>query len=1124
MQQPAAIAWFVYFTTLVPPLTICRMSDDEQISRRCPARPTIVVMKSPRKTHFRAHWVLLAWLCWSLFVVYGSLVPLDFQPVSWSVALGRFSDARLLDVGVAGRADWVANGVLYLPFGALGALALAGRSTAGVAALAAFLLGVGLALVVEFAQVFFPPRTVSLNDLLAEGAGTVIGALLARGWIQGRAHAFAARQFWLSGPILPLGVGLLFVASLFPFDLLIAPAEWSAKWHGRFWGGWRAPLFASEGLSMTLARFLAEALVVLPLGAWWARMRLRGGGLPSLSGLVLQGAAWGAFLGLGLEFAQWWVASGVSQGVSVLSRAAGWGCGAMLGVLSAAWTQEAWRALLRRLTLPLVAALLASAVAKAGWWGGAWLSAQEAMQRISGGEVRFLPLYYHYYTSEGAAVQSVVPVLMLFAPLGFLCWAWMRSPWWAALVAALLSAAMEFGRLWSADLRPDPSNVWIAAVAAYAAAWGLLRWVPAMDVVPATAGAPRAWQPFPGRLGLLAFVAVGLVAWLLRFPVYTFGLGVMLMAAAALVWWRPVLLLSVAVAALPLLNLTIWSGREYVDEFDALLLVCIAVAWVRLPVGGTRGQRDPRMGAVVLLIGCSLFVGVLNGWSPWDLAALRHPDSPLSPWYSLRLFKGALWAGLLAWVVRRQMLNGEPVDQAWSMGLVVGLAGVLAVVAWERIVFVGPWNLSSIYRVAGPVLPMRLGGAYLDAFLVVSLPFALLGVLYGRNVVWRAFCGLTTLGTAYAMAVTYTRSTYLAVAVVLFVVAVGMLRPGTRQSIGRVGLGAALLALVAATAYPIVTGPFASARMAQVEKDLETRFRHARDVIAIRSSDAMTKVLGQGLGTFAAQNYWARQLSAELGGAMAAHSVVTDDGVSQLQLGGGPFLFLDQPFSPPPGETLQVQLRARAAGVKAGISVFICHKWILASGECSRAGFALRDQVGEWQLLSGSIKTGTIGADTDVFRKPIRLSIYNGGQQRVDVDFLSVRDSQGRELVRNGSFDEGSDFWSYTSDDHLAWHVKNMVLAIWFDLGWLGLLGFGGLWGLAVWRSGRAAWRGERYAQGMLAALSGLWVVALFDSVVDEPRFLLLLLLMNWMAMVVPGKGRVAFANHNPKRLNQGAS
>ena len=1098
----------------------------------------------------RQGWISALWLGWLLFVVYGSLVPLNFQSVPLQAAVERFSHIRLLDVGVQGRGDWISNGVLYVPVGLLTMLLLMWRvgMPRVLSAVLAMTLATAMALAVEFTQVFFPPRTVSLNDLLAEGIGSFVGVLLAVAWLQKSRGAVVSRWLVRTVPIVPFGVGLLLVASLFPFDVLISPAEWSAKWRGDFWGWWRAPLFAAEGGGMVLARWLAEALAVVPLGAWWARGRLRAATLPSMQWLVLHAALSGAGLGVAIELAQWLVASGVSQGVSVFSRAVGWGVGALLGVFSAAWAQADWRILLRRLTFPLLAVVLTAAVAKAGWWGGPWLSGQDALERLAGGEIRFLPLYYLYYTSEGAAVQSVVPVLMLFAPLGALCWAWRLSPWWAALLAAMLSAAMELGRLWVPALRPDPSNVWIAAAAAYAAAWGMrllfadalpasqissagsaaVRPLPAEPVE--LSGFPALWSAQPegaphfAKLGVVSLVAALAALWLWRFPMFQAGVGLMLVGAAALVWFRPVLLVAVALAALPTLNLTIWTGREYVDEFDVLLLVCLTVAWVRLPQHRMRAHSDGWSRLVMLLLAFSLCASALKGWAPWDLSALQHPGSNLSPWYSLRLFKGAVWAALLAWIVRRQAMSGEPVAQAWVIGMVVGLAGVLVVVAWERIVFVGPWNFSSVYRVAGPVLPMRLGGAYLDAYLVVSLPFALLGVLYGRNLFWRAICAFTALGTSYAIAVTYTRSTYLAVAVVLLLIVAGLLRPWPQKAWKRIGLGGVLLGVLALTAYPIVTGPFASARMSQVDKDFQTRLQHARDVISVRSDDRLSAVFGQGLGAFPASNYWARQYSGQRSGAMAVHRFLVQDGVSQLQLGAGPFLFLDQPFTPPPAETLQVTLRARAAGPKAAVKVIMCHKWLLASGECRQAGFSLTGPVGEWQTLEGTINSDAFGADTDVLRKPIRLSLYNGGAVRVDIDSLSVRDAQGNELVRNGGFDQGSDFWSYTSDDHLVWHVKNMVLAIWFDLGWLGLLGFGGLWGLAVWRSGRAAWRGDRSAQGLLAALGGLWIVALFDSVVDEPRFLLLLLLLSWTASMTTSKRLVATPTHNAAKFNQGQS
>lgn len=1067
------------------------------------------------------------WLGWLVFVVYGSLVPLDFQPMPLSEALDRFAHVRLLDVGVQGRADWVANGVLYVPVGLLTALVLAGggRLSRPLAGVAALLLGCGLALWVEFTQVFFPPRTVSLNDLVAEGLGCLLGVVLAS---VGAARWAALQLIWqrrrpplMAGGLLSVGALVLFALSLFPFDVLISTDELAEKLHGPFWGWWRAPLFAADGWGLTLVRALAEAFVLVPLGAWWVRLRLLSPVLPSMAALLGQALWLGGALGLAIEVGQWFVASGVSQGLSVFSRALGWGLGAMLGVLSAAWGVGEWRAVLRRWTLPVMVCCLGGMAAKAGWLGGPWRSADEALLRLSTGEIHFLPFYYHYFTSEGAAVQSVVPVLLLFAPVGVLCWAWRQPLWQGSVLAAVISAVAEAGRLFAVDARPDPTNVWIAVAAATASAWVLYRVFDTNEPETQTAVVPRraeyrparppslveprgatpaAPRPGPGPLWwLLAAGGLALV-WLWRFPVFQPAVGLLLVVSAALVWWRPVLFVAVVAAGLPVLNLTIWSGREFVDEFDVLLLVCLMVAWARrAPAIGT-SLRDRALGWALALVGVSLVVSTLIGWAPWDAAALQHPDSPISPWYALRLFKGALLAALLIGVASRQISAGEPVAQAFGSGMVVGLAGVLAFVIWERMVFVGLLNFADEYRVAGPVLPMRLGGAYLDAFLVASLPFALVGTLYARFWAWRAFCAVTAVGTGYAMAVTFTRSTYLAVAVVVMVVSVGVLRPWPRGGRARLWLSGALMALLVAAAYPIITGPFASARMAVVSKDAEIRLGHARHVIAMAGEGGLTSVFGQGLGRFPAHNYWTKQLAEGASSGMAVHQFLWHSEVSLLQLGAGPVLFLDQPVYPHPGERLQIALRARAAGPGGKLVVMMCNKWLLASGHCESHTFVFSESGQGWQQRLATLNTGPLGGDTGLFQRPVRLSLYNAGLVRVDVDAVSVRDPQGTELVRNGEFDAGSDHWSYTSDDHLAWHVKNMALAVWFDLGWFGVLAFGSVLVLALGRSGRAAWHGDRSAQALFAAMSGLLIVSVFDSVVDEPRFLLLLLVLAWMA------------------------
>ena len=114
--------------------------------------------------------------------VYGSLVPLHFQPLGWREAWSQFQRIPFLTLDVGARADWVANILLFVPIGflAMGVLTVDRRnvlwkmlSVVGVV-VPCVVLSVG----VEFTQLWFPPRTVSQNDIVAESLGAVAGSLL----------------------------------------------------------------------------------------------------------------------------------------------------------------------------------------------------------------------------------------------------------------------------------------------------------------------------------------------------------------------------------------------------------------------------------------------------------------------------------------------------------------------------------------------------------------------------------------------------------------------------------------------------------------------------------------------------------------------------------------------------------------------------------------------------------------------------------------------------------------------------------------------------------------------------------------------------------------------------------
>lgn len=76
-----------------------------------PTRPSFESREAQR-TRRLVRIIALAYL---VFVIYGSLVPLDFRAVEMTEAVERFRHIPFLDLGIGSRADWVANLLLFIP-------------------------------------------------------------------------------------------------------------------------------------------------------------------------------------------------------------------------------------------------------------------------------------------------------------------------------------------------------------------------------------------------------------------------------------------------------------------------------------------------------------------------------------------------------------------------------------------------------------------------------------------------------------------------------------------------------------------------------------------------------------------------------------------------------------------------------------------------------------------------------------------------------------------------------------------------------------------------------------------------------------------------------------------------
>ncbi|MGB5831957.1 MAG: VanZ family protein, partial [Thiohalocapsa sp.] len=710
----------------------------------------------------RTRW-LFAFFFYLLFVVYGSLVPLEWREVPFDVALARFANIAFLQLGAASRADWVANVVLYVPLALLACVSLLGLRTPGVMSyLGAVLVLLGcllLAVGVEFAQIFFAPRTVSLNDLLAETIGSVIGVLL---WVFGRGRLLEfGWAFARGGRGSVIAALIVFVAgylllSLFPYDFVVSGRELRERLESGA-SGW---LLGHCGAGIRcLARSLAEIAAIAPIGLLLILVypRLR---LVSLFSL-------GIGIGVLLESLQLLLYSGSSQALSVPLRGLGILLGGLVGprLMTRIGVQSLAQSLRRAvpiLALPYLIALMAVS----GWFTGAWTRPAQAFARTA--ELGWVPFYYHYWTSEPVAMASLLSQLAMYAPIGLAVWASAAAfptrrslAWLPGLLAFVMAMVVEAGKLFVTGARPDPTNLIIAPAGAWLAYWAAIWFsralgegldpasvastrelgtAPPRGMVPAQATDQRPAEAvgslvspdgrritslkglwactvsalftslpelppvttnprnylFATGFGALTLLGIAL------FPVGQVVLAIALLVYAAAVWRFPWVWLVVIPVVLPVCDLSPWTGRVLLNELDLVVLTTLAIGGLRVSGVKPAGWQSPLLPLAWLLLGLSWIVSTALGLG----AALDAPvavsssHTPIEAWY---VGKGMLWALLLVPLLRRtrRLLGSGEAVRRFIQGIVIGLAWTSLIVLLDRHVFVGLFDFENPYRVTG---------------------------------------------------------------------------------------------------------------------------------------------------------------------------------------------------------------------------------------------------------------------------------------------------------------------------------------------------------------------------------------------------------------------------------------
>lgn len=370
--------------------------------------------------------ILKCLLLYLAFVIYGSLVPLEFRMLPFDQALETFRNISYLNLGIQSRADWVANILLFIPLAFLfnGYLWLQYNSRKQIfSSLIIIVLCLILSAGIEFTQLYFPQRTVSQNDIIAEGIGAIIGVFTWR--ILGERFLLWLSQWQkqhssssISQRLLLLYLVVLYGYNLLPLDLTISPVEIYRSWREG-----RIILIPFSSLSANwienIYHLTIDCIIWAPVSFLLSATTKRS--IPSAWRLTLSAA-------LFLELIQLFIYSRTTDTTDLITAAIGATIGTILWIISRKrWTGHATDSSLQS-TPPGTPHLLIAAASFVVWttilgiifWYPYNFNTDRAHILESLSTLKQIPFHIYYYGTEFRAITEVFHKILFFMPYGIL--------------------------------------------------------------------------------------------------------------------------------------------------------------------------------------------------------------------------------------------------------------------------------------------------------------------------------------------------------------------------------------------------------------------------------------------------------------------------------------------------------------------------------------------------------------------------------------------------------------------------------------------------------------------------------------------------------------------------------
>ncbi len=415
------------------------------------------------------------------FAIYGSLVPLRVRPLAFAEAVREFRAVRRVPLAVESKTDLLSNFALFFPIGflATGAIASGRSRLAGVMAIPGVVAFAGaLSVGIEFAQIFIPARTASLNDIANETAGAAAGVLawlavghLAIRWISGFAPATNAPSD-LARRALTAYAAVWVVLGLLPLDITIRPPELAEKYRQ---GRVHVTPFSGGGMAAAQV-IVGTGLLAVPIGALaalgfpHARRRASAG----------EGALAGAVAIAGMELCQLFVFSRTASVDDIIGGVIGAAVGAGIASRMSGSSEGPDSSGIKLWPLPVLVLWLCIVLAR--HWSPFNFVVTGDMFRERIPALLDIPFRHYYWANPFDALSEALTKILLGVPVGVLLTLFLPTPGTrtgraivfaaSAVTGVAIFGLVELGQVFLPSRYPDGTDVLLGTLGTCCGALG----------------------------------------------------------------------------------------------------------------------------------------------------------------------------------------------------------------------------------------------------------------------------------------------------------------------------------------------------------------------------------------------------------------------------------------------------------------------------------------------------------------------------------------------------------------------------------------------------------------------------------------------------------------------------